>query len=158
MDLKELAKFLVEAKKNTYAADGKEVGPERKGFKEFEYRRGKWYYKDSYVGFFMAHGQEVVRYEEKPVWVMSYSGGMKEDFQNDIEFAKETFSFLKKALSKVEESRPFRGPRLFEKNGFIYMNEYYGDIKNFRGIELINCKGKNVFKQNYIGVLIKGKN
>ncbi|UCG95505.1 MAG: hypothetical protein JSV92_00430 [archaeon] len=157
MNLKELAKFLVEAKKKTYAAEGKEIEPERKGFKELEYKKGKWYYRDSYTGFFLAPGQELVRYDGKPVWSMSYSGGMKEEFHDDIEFAKETFAFLKKALAGVEESRPFRGPERLEEGEFLYVDESEGDIKQFKGTEKIFYNDKEVFSQNYIGGLIKGK-
>ncbi len=67
IDLTELKKFLVEAKKHTYAGGGKETTPQRPGFIELEFSKGSWYYRDSYCGFFQAPGQEVVRFNGKPV-------------------------------------------------------------------------------------------
>ena len=40
IDLKKLAKFLVKAKINTYAGGGREVSPQRPGFKELEFIEG----------------------------------------------------------------------------------------------------------------------
>lgn len=51
--IKELAKFLVKAKKQTYAGEGKEIIPERPDFKELEYSEDNYNYRDSYTGFFL---------------------------------------------------------------------------------------------------------
>jgi len=62
IDLKKLGKFLVKAKKETYASlKSKEVAPERAGHKELEFQKGEFYYRDSYTGFFQAPGMEEVR-------------------------------------------------------------------------------------------------
>src|SRR3989304_1980540 len=100
--LDQLHKFLREASKATYAGDGAEAEPWRKGFKELEYRDGDWYYRDSYTGFFQSWGQEIVWYQDKPVWNSLYGGGMVEEFHGDRDFAKQTFEFLKKALRQKE--------------------------------------------------------
>ncbi|MBI4450480.1 hypothetical protein HY642_00770 [Candidatus Woesearchaeota archaeon] len=71
--------------------------------------------------------------------------------------AKQTFAFLKKALQRVEASRPFRGPRYFVDGDFEYVDESEGDITRFKGIERIFFKGKEVFSQDYIGGLIVHK-
>lgn len=156
-DLEELAEFLVKAKTRTYAGEGAEVPPEkvqRPGFEELEYSEGDWNYRDSYSGFFSAPGQEVVRYKGIPVWVMAYSGGMKPEYYGDHEFAEQTFTFLKKALLKVEKSRPFRGPSYFKEGDYEYFNESKGDVANFKGHEKILFRGKEVFSQDYFGGLI----
>lgn len=108
MDMQRLAKFLVEAKKNTYASANKmNIDPERPLHDELEYSDGEFYYRDSYVGFFQAPGMEEVRLgkEGKTIWTMAYSGGMLPKYQGklDILFAKKAFGFLKKALGLVEE-------------------------------------------------------
>ena len=54
IDLEQLAKFLVKAKVQTYASDGKEIEPQRPGFKELEFKEEDWEYRDSYAGFFFA--------------------------------------------------------------------------------------------------------
>lgn len=153
IDLKKLKFFLVKAKKQTYASNGKKTTPQRKGFKEFEFRKGDWYYKDSYSGFFMAPGQEVVYFKNEPVWSMSYNGGMLSDYMKK-KFAKKTFSFLKECLLNVNENNPFRGPKKFQKETWKYLNSFTGDIKNFKGTEKIFFNQNLVFKQNYIGGLI----
>ena len=157
VDLKILAKFLVKAKKQTYAGEGREITPERPSFKELEYSEDNYTYRDSYTGFFSAPGQEVVRFNGIPTWSMSYSGGMKSEYHKDTSFAEKVFEFLKKALMMVTEDIPFRGPKNFKEGDFEYVNKVEGDITNFRGHEVILLKGKEVFSQDYIGGLIVHK-
>lgn len=155
INLERLAQFLVEAKTQTYAStNSQEVSPQRPGFKELEFLDGDWNYRDSYVGYFMAPGQEVVSFEGKPVWAMAYSGGMVPGFRDNLDFAKQTFEFLKKALAMVEESRPFRGPKILEEGDWKYVSSVQGDITDFVGMERISHKRKEVFKQVYSGGLI----
>lgn len=156
LDLKELSKFLVKAKIQSYAGDGKEVQPQRPGFNELEFSDGDWDYRDSYSGFYSAPGQEIVRYKGKPIWSMAYSGGMKQKYHGNFNFAKQTFGFLKKALELVEESKPFRGSENFQEGDYKYVNEVKGDIRNFKGTEKIFYKDEEVFRQDYIGGLIVG--
>lgn len=151
MNLLELAKFLVKAKKNAYAGDGKEISSQRQGFIELEYKEGDWYYRDSFTGFFQAPGQEVVYYKEKPVWAMAYSGGMRKEFHGNIDFTQKTFGFLIKCLSQVKEDEPFRGPRNYSEGDFSYQMIVNGDITDFSGKEKIFYQEKEVFRQHFIG-------
>jgi len=156
IDLDQLADFLVEAKRLTYASDGREVAAERSGFKELEYTDDRFpdlHYRDSYAGFFQAPGQEVVRYQGIPVWAMAYVGGMNVGFRHE-DFAKRTFSFLKKALKLVERSKPFRGPSKLSEGEWVYGALNEGDVTDFFGAESIRYEGRVVFSQNYIGGLI----
>ncbi|MDP3728292.1 MAG: DUF5680 domain-containing protein [bacterium] len=157
MNLKELAHFLVKAKCNAYAGDGKEIPSQRPGFKELEFKEGPWEYRDSYVGYFMAPGQEYVRYNGQIVWAMAYTGGMVEEYREDKNLAKQTFQFLKQALQKIEVSRPFRGPNSLSLGDWEYRDKSEGDITDFKGVEHIFYKGKEVFKQNYIGGVVLSK-
>ena len=157
MNLKELAEFIVEAKKSAYAGDGNEVPPQRPGFKELEHSKGDYVYRDSYKGFFQAPGQEVVWYKGEPVWIMSYNGGMLEEYQKNVGFALKTFSFLKKALSEVNAEKPYRGPELLEENEWKYINNIKGSLTNFRGKEKIYFNKKLVFEQDYFGGLVINK-
>jgi len=153
-DLNQLAKFLVRAKTQTYAGDGKEITAQRPGFTELEFKEGDFEYRDSYSGFFQAPGQEVVRYKGNPIWTMAYSGGMEKKYHGNTDFALKTFSFLKQALSRVEEIKPYRGHDDLKEGDFEYINKVEGDIANFRGQEQILYKGEKVFVQDYIGGLI----
>ena len=157
INIDELVEFIILAKKEAYAGDGKELDPQRPGFKELDFRQEDLYYRDSYSGFFFAQGQEVVYHKGKPIWAMAYSGGMRREYHGDIPFAKTVFGFLKQALLKVEKSRPFRGPTRLEEGDLLYVDESDGDVKEFRGREKIFYKGKEVFRQDYIGGLIIGK-
>ncbi|MBI5148258.1 hypothetical protein HZA33_01110 [Candidatus Pacearchaeota archaeon] len=160
INLEELAGFLVRAKKATYAGDGAEVAADkvqRPGFKELVYREGDWEYRDSYKGFYLAPGQEIVRFKGEAVWAMAYSGGMSFKDHGNLDFAKKTFAFLKKALSQVNEKMPFRGPGNFKEGEYSYMFWIEGDIKDFHGVERISFGSRQVFKQHYIGGLIISK-
>ena len=155
--LQDLARFLVKAKKNTYAGDGKEVSSQRPDFDELEFIEGDFEYRDSYFGLYQAPGQEVVRYKGKPVWLMAYSGGMKKQYHKDLDFAEQTYAFLRKVLSQVEESKPFRGPDSFKEEDYEYINKVEGDITQFKGRESILYKGEEVFIHDYIGELVVSK-
>ncbi|MDD3159840.1 MAG: DUF5680 domain-containing protein [Candidatus ainarchaeum sp.] len=158
INLKKLANFIVQAKKNTYASTNiKEIKSERSGFKELEYRKNNFYYRDSYSGFFNAPGQEIVRIDNHPVWAMAYSGGMIEKLHENTEFALQTFNFLKKCLLKISIDKPYRGPDIFKEKEWKYTNKLTGNIKNFSGLEKIYYNDKLVFRQNYIGGLIINK-
>ena len=157
INLEDLAKFLVKAKQMGYATNGREVIPDSSGFKEFTFKNGKFDYSDKYAGFYTFVGQEVVRLEKLPKWMMGYSGGMLEEYQGDLELTRNAYSFLKKVLLSVNEERPFRGPIVFEDDDFRYRNEIKGDIKEFRGVENIFKKGTEVYKLSYGGRLLAFK-
>lgn len=157
INLEGLARFLIKAKSEAWAGDGKEIPPQRPGFKELEYIEGSWEYRDSYAGYFMAPGQEYVRFQGQPVWMMAYSGGMSQEHRGNKDFAKQTFTFLKKALKMVEVTRPFRGPENFREGEWEYQDSSEGDVVDFRGTEHILYQGKEVFRQHYCGGLILPK-
>ena len=154
INLNGLAKFLVKAKKNTYASlNSKEIKSERPNHNELEFEDNGLYYRDSYVGFFQAPGMEEVRLGKngRTIWTMAYSGGMDKKFHGDTEFAKKTFNFLKEALSSVEENIPYRGPKKLKNGDWKYENKIKGNIERFFGMEKIFFKGRMVFSQEYVG-------
>ena len=77
-DLEELILFLLRARNSGYAGHAEKVKtPQRPRFKEFSpYKEGPFEYVDSYAGTYYAPGQEVIRFNDKPAWNMSYNGGM----------------------------------------------------------------------------------
>ncbi|HZQ29868.1 MAG TPA: DUF5680 domain-containing protein [Patescibacteria group bacterium] len=147
-----LFSFINKAGKATWAGDGKEIEAERKDFHEFEYKEGKFYYRDSYVGNFKSRGMEVVRHNDKPVWSALYGGGMitgKEDI------ADHTFNFLKKAMSADEENfQSFRGPHSFTYGDWKYSYAQEGAVEEFSGYEKIYYKNELVFFHRIIGGMI----
>lgn len=160
IDLKKLSRFLVKAKKNTYASVNKmKIEPERPLHDELDFSDNEFYYRDSYVGFFQAPGMEEVRLGKngETIWTMAYSGGMLQKYQKNIDFALQTFSFLKEAMSLVNEKYPFRGINKLKEGDWKYECTVKGDIKRFLGHEKIYFKDKEVFSQDYIGGLVINK-
>ena len=95
---KELTEFLLEAKRNTYASKKNEVESSRDGSIDYEYVKGDYRYRDSYVGSSYFSGQEIVWYKNKPYWSMNYIGRVFDDsFSGD---------FLKKVLKEATEDMP----------------------------------------------------
>jgi len=154
MDIKQLNKFLVKAKINTYASSGE--GGEKilpGGGKEFKFKERKFKYRDRYFGFNPFIGEEIVWQNEKIVWGMNYYG----EIITKIISAKDIYQFLQEALKRVSEDKPFRGPDNFKKNDFEYINKVDGTVKKFQGEEIIFYKKQLVYKLSYHGGLVVGK-
>ena len=126
----ELTKFLVQAKINTYASNG-EGGEEvlSDGSKELKFKEKGFKYRDRYFGTNPFIGEEIVWNEEDRIWGMNYYGTV---FSGEVSI-EEIYEFLKKAMLRVSEARPFRGPDNFKEGNFEYIDKSNGDIKMFSG-------------------------
>ena len=165
----DLAKFLIQAKTNTYASNG-ESPPSLKatarqdppslkvtawqrekilsdGSKEFEFEEKGFRYRDRYFGHDPFMGEEIVWHDDEVVWGMNYYGALLSD---EIS-SREVYEFLKKAMRRVTKERPFRGPDNFKEGDFEYVDKSYGDINMFRGTEMILFKGQEVYRLYYHG-------
>lgn len=161
-----LNKFLINAKLHTYAGGGERR--EKKlpdGGKEFFYEEGNFQYRDRYYGFNPFAGEEVVwekgeggkkrekigkseeKEERKAMWVMNYYGLIT----STAVPVKEIYAFLRKALRKVEEKRPFRGPDYFREGQWEYGDQTKGSLEEFMGSERILYRGKEVYVLSYNG-------
>ncbi len=150
----ELNEFLVKAKVNTYATSGE--GGERileDGSKELVYEEGGFKYRDRYFGFGPFAGEEIVWKDGRPFWAMNYYGSPV----SGAVPAEKFYEFLKRALRKVTREKPFRGPDNFKEGDFEYINESEGGVGDFAGIEMILCRGEEVYKLSYHGGFIKTK-
>ena len=144
---KELIEFLIEAKCNTYAGKDNEVESSRVGSIDFEYAKGDYKYRDSYVGSKYFSGQEIVWIKDEPYWSMNYVGKVfDEPFSGD---------FLKDALKKCSIDRPYRGPALYEDDDYTYLCNFEGDFEWFEGRELIFYQNKQVYELKFHGGVIK---
>jgi len=65
--------------------------------------------------------------------------------------SKEVYVFLRKAMSKIDEKRPFRGPARLKEGDFEYRDESAGDVNQFKGTERIFHKGKEIYRLEYHG-------
>lgn len=153
--VEELESFYIEAGMSTYAS-GKEPEdmPERLGFKEFVFKKGDWDYRDSYTGFYRSFGTEVIKFKDKPVFIVQYGGGIEQEYE---EIAKETYEFLKEALSKKTPIFSARGSSIFRKDEWFYKYDQEGDITNFNGFEKIFRNGELIFTHRVCGGLIVSK-
>jgi len=154
MDTKQLSKFLMKAKINTYASSG-ERGEKilGSGSKEFKFKEKEFEYRDRYFGFNPFIGEEVVFQNKEIVWGMNYYGRVI----STVIPAKQTYQFLQEALKRVAEDKPFRGPDNFKKEDFEYINKTKGTVEKFEGEETIFYKKQPVYKLNYHGGLVVTK-
>jgi len=146
MNLQEFARFIVNAKKNTYAGRG-EGRRDADGSKNLQFTEGEYTYKDRYFGSERFGGEEVVWVKDKPVWLMNYYGRIEKKTVD----SETVFAFLRKALLQVSSDRPFRGPHHYEEGDLEYINSSNGDLTCFKGTEEITCRGETVYKLEYNG-------
>ena len=159
----ELNKFLVEAKRNTYASDGE--SREIKlfdGGRELIFENGIYKYRDRYYGSNPFSGQEVVWQNEIPIWSMNYYGQIIKETYKTISGSvqrkitiDEIYDFLKKALRNVSVDSPYRGPSKFEFENLNYFRDFWGDLEMFRGKEFINNINTKVYCLYFHGGLIQ---
>jgi len=155
MDTKQLTKFLLKAKINTYASSGE--GGEKvlaDNSKVFEYKEEKFEYQDKYFGFNPFIGEEIVFSEGQMIWGMNYYG----EVTSDIIPIEQIYQFLQESLRKITEEKPFRGPDNFQKGDFQYINKAIGDIKRFSGTETIFYKEQKLYQLDYHGGVVATKN
>jgi hypothetical protein len=150
--MKDFKRFLIKAKKNTYALSG-ERGENTlaDGARELGYKSKDFYYRDRYYGSDPFIGEEVVFLNNKSLWVMNYSGRCLKT----VVSKNEIYNFLKKCLRKVNANNPFRGPNEYQSGDYIYKNKTKGDIDNFIGNEFIYYKNKKIYELRYHGGLTK---
>ncbi len=76
---------------------------------------------------------------------------------DEIVSLKDIYVFLRDALKRVTVDYPFRGPGLFEKGFFKYVNHIKGNISSFVGKEEIFFKDKLVYVLYYHGGFVRTK-
>ena len=146
--LEELRQFLVLAKKNTYSSI--KANDDISGG-NFVYSQGDFFYKDIFWGNSLFIGEEVVYFKEVPIWGMNYYGQL---LNKDVSI-KDTYSFLRKALSIINIEKPFRGEQYFFDDNYKYINKCNGNIDNFSGKEYIYLESKKIYRLSYHGGIIK---
>lgn len=154
----DLAAFLVEAKRRTYAGlddDATVAAPLLTGSKQLEHHAPPYAYRDIYFGMGFFVGQETVSRDERVIWSMSYSGGVRAEI-TEREIFLAIYKFLRQALLRVGVEEPYRGPRLFEQDGMADRNEIEGGIDRFHGVETIARQdGTPLYELRYGGGLLR---
>ena len=154
-DVGEFTEFLVEAKRKAVPSnDAAALSASMPGVTLLEHARGDYSYKNLYFGFERFSGQETVFHKGKPVWGMSYSGGLMPHFMWDLQ-PQWVYAVLRAALAQVSEELPFRGPLKYEYYGFEYSNHPLGHLAEFLGEETIKYRDSQVYHLWYVGGFIK---
>lgn len=157
--MENIDKFLIAAKKATYADENAEYCEStRLGSRDFEYSSiidGKKYvYHDTYFGGKKFLGSEVVYIDDnQPKWGMNYYGISLTDDSEDF-----FDSILRPALMCVGEDNsviPIRGPKEFVNGEFTYKLDVKGDLSNFEGVESIYKNDTLIFKVILNGGIIE---
>lgn len=152
INLKQLLNFLAEANRAGYASGQDGVSEKQKdGSTTITYKSGDWLFHDNYFGGEPYGGREVVFYQNKSVFMMTYYGRISDKtFDN-----KFIYSFLQKALKLFPEDKPFRGPEILEEEidgkKMRYENNWDGEIDYFSGEEKIFIDDKEVYDAKYAG-------
>jgi hypothetical protein len=145
---KKLCRFLVKAKRCTYAAgDAAQKVMESDQSTTLTFFEGDFKYHDNYFGGEPYGGREVVFFKNRPVFMMVYYGLVDESVSD----FGEVYSVLQGALSLIPENHPFRGPDEYVKGESVYRNVYEGEIDKFQGVETITVGDKEVYKATYFG-------
>jgi hypothetical protein len=152
MDIAKLKQFLINAKKNTYASGDENKAKLISGrMKEYIFNDGNLKYIDRYRGHEKFNGEENVLQNNKIIWKMKYEGKI---LSNKIS-TDDIYSFLRKALRKITNNNPFRGPTELIDKEYKYVNNIKGDIEKFSGEEKIFYKNELVYSLIYSGKVIK---
>jgi hypothetical protein len=136
---KNIIDFLIKAKRVTYAGKGAEAIPSRPGSHDLHYAESDLLYIDTYLGGAKFGGEEALWRDNTPFWTMNYYGIVtdKEHFSGD---------FLKEALLRVPEDKPYRGPSEFVNGDYKYTCEVSGDFDYFNGKEEIFYREKKIYE------------
>lgn len=152
MDIAELTRVVVAAKRATYVGDGRRAEPSRAGSHDLTWHDGDWSYRDSYFGGTDFLGQETVWHRGEPVWAMNYYGYILRPGLIDARRAGET---IKAALAAMYAQGRFLGG--FEWTGphGRYVDRSEGEADHFHGREVILVEGIEAYALDYFGGLVR---
>ena len=111
------------------------------------YKDGDYMYYDTYFGAGKFAGEEALWIKGNPYWAMNYIGRVTgENFSGD---------FLKDALLRVPQDKPFRGPETYTDGDYSYHCEIEGDFNWFQGKEIITYKDSEIYECVFHGGLVE---
>ena len=151
MDLDELSRMVVAAKRATYVGGGMKAAPSRAGSHDLVWEEGDWRYRDSYFGGTNFIGQETVWHGAEPVWAMNYYGFILRPDLIDGQRAGET---IKAALSEMYGQGRFLGGFSWSGPHGDYVDRSSGGVDHFFGREAILVGQLEAYELHYCGGLI----
>jgi len=152
---KDLLHFLYEASKKIYVFSGEK--PDNSvvktknddGSTTVTYSLGDFSLNDNYFGGEPYGGREIVFYQDKPLWIMTYYG-----FVTKPELTTEIYSILFEALQKSTEESPFRGPKEYSRCSMKYSFDFDGEYDRFQGVERISQGDIVMYEAFFAGGLV----
>lgn len=153
IDPKQLADFLDEANKSTYAnKDAPKASPSRLKSEDYHFEKDDLAYHDTYFGSRDFTGEEVVYKDNEPVWGLNYYGYILSEATNE----KELYGFLREALiQEYSDIISVRGPKNHQQSDWEYNNSTEGELDRFTGTEEIYRAGVLVYKCHYHGGFVE---
>jgi len=141
---KNIAKFLVNAKRAIFAGKIEKMESTRPNSKDFQYIEGSLKYIDTYLGGANFAGEEALWRDDIPFWSMNYIGRLLSENPS-------IFEFLTEALLLVLEEYPYRGPLEYVNGDYSYRCSIDGDFHWFLGVEEIFYKNAKVYELVFHG-------
>lgn len=97
-------------------------------------------------------GQEIVRFQNRPIWIMNYLGELvdkKSVLPNAV-----ILELMKMALMAVYQAGGINGSIVFEKNGYRYLVENMTECSMYDGKGYIYQKDVLVYTYTYYGGIV----
>ncbi|MFA3760058.1 DUF5680 domain-containing protein [Yersinia sp. 2466 StPb PI] len=145
--------FLVEANNFLYSfPDDLIIRPSPNGdMKMIEYCKGEYIYRNYFIGYRRVNGIILILKNNKPVWIMTYEGGV-----SDITISDGSVNainrFVRQNLARATIVQAIRGPSEFHNDKMNYQNRFFGSIHKFNGVETVMGEGELLmYELNYSG-------
>jgi hypothetical protein len=151
-EVDDLARYLVEAKRDGYASgDESRIVRLDDGGSEVRSASGAYVYRDRWYGDERFTGQEIVWRDGQAIWGLSFYGATTTGRAIPPDFPR----FHKAALRRATVSAPFRGPARYREGDFVYLNSVTGSLEEFKGSERVLFRSKEIFHLTYHGGLLR---
>lgn len=147
-----LRQFLIDAKTHVAAAEGARDRAGQPDAWRSSYAQAPFRYDAQSFGESGAFGQEIVWFEETPVWGLGHHGGVNRAW---LSHHQEIMAFLHSALLMPDPRCPTRGPRLLRQGSFLYVNNMLGTMLRFVGKEGIYWHDQLVCFRDYLGGIVR---
>lgn len=144
--------FIVRAKANSYVGSAKQSLSYRPASHDVQFHVGVIAYMDSYFGGTDFIGQEVVYFQQKPIWAMNYYGRIIVPTLID---GAQAGHIIKTSLSELYKLGRFLGGFEYTVGDSLYTDTNQGMVESFRGEEWITREEQRVYELVYHGGLIK---
>jgi Domain of unknown function (DUF5680) len=116
-------------------------------------QRGPWRLHDNFFGGEPYGGREVIFFEERPVWMLSYYGWVDQAWDATL-----VYGFLRQALRVSDAAFPVRGPRHYDSAKLSYRNSWEGSLTKFSGCEhIVDDSSATIYEAHYAGGLVDAR-